>query len=87
MATVRLYENSESVGYVDADTGETAYRGDDRAVDLLLREVNGGLTEVVRADGTDGSRTRTVTGDELVDHVVGVLEELGVHCRVEDEDR
>lgn len=85
MASVGLYESGERVGFLDPETGETAYRGDDGAVELFLGEIDGGLTEVLPGEGAEhGGGTRTITGAELRDHAVGVLEGLGVECRLED---
>lgn len=87
MARVRLYEGDTQVGYVDTATGETAYDGDDRAVELFLADVDGGFTEIIPgAEDTRTAGTRTVTGDELCERVVGVLEELGVDCEIEATD-
>lgn len=87
MVRVALYERGERVGYVDTATGETAYDGDDRAVELFLADVNGGLTEVVPGDADDAdplATTRTVTGEELCERVIDVLEGLGVDCEIEE---
>ncbi|PSQ43577.1 hypothetical protein BRD17_05810 [Halobacteriales archaeon SW_7_68_16] len=91
MTVVRLYEDGEAVGYVDAETSDAAYDGDDGAVAMLIDEIDDGISEVVPAavdEDFEGSRPVTTvqkTGDELIEYATDVLENLGVECRITDD--
>lgn len=90
MPEVQILEDSEVVGFIDLDSGEYGYSGDDSLTERLLQSLQKQKrqSQPVQADESsphDGMKTVPMENDQYRELVEGALEDNGIATRYVDE--